>query len=147
MIYYQLPLSGRLNARPLAVLIVTGAVLAGLVVWQIRSVVNAKYPMIRAIEALFTLVPLLLLSYAAAYCAMSLSNDANFNETLTRTDGIYFTVTVFATVGFGDITAVTQSARLVVTSQMLIDLLIFGLGLRVFVDAVRRGRERQASST
>ena len=35
---------------------------------------------------------------------------------------------MFATVGFGDITAKTEVARLVVTVQMMIDLVILGLG-------------------
>jgi hypothetical protein len=42
-----------------------------------------------------------------------------FGERLTHTDGLYFTVTVFSTVGFGDITAKSQAARLVVTGQMI----------------------------
>jgi len=32
---------------------------------------------------------------------------------------LYFTVTVFATVGFGDITAKTEAARLVVTERWI----------------------------
>jgi len=44
-------------------------------------------------------------------------------------------------VGFGDITAVSQPARLVVTAQMLLDLLALGLGMRVFVEAVRLARQ------
>ncbi len=32
-------------------------------------------------------------------------DPAAFNETLTRIDSLYFTLTVFATVGFGDIAA------------------------------------------
>jgi Ion channel len=50
---------------------------------------------------------------------------------------------VFATVGFGDITAMTEAARLVVTVQMLIDLIILGLGARVIFGAVSRARQRQ----
>ena len=42
-----------------------------------------------------------------------LSQAGTFTEPLTRTDAQYFTVTIFATVGFGDITAVTQTARVV----------------------------------
>jgi len=38
----------------------------------------------------------------------------------------YFTVTVFSTVGFGDITAKTEAARLVVTGQMIVDLVASG---------------------
>jgi hypothetical protein len=66
---------------------------------------------------------------------------------MTRTNALYFTVTVFATVGFGDITAKTEAARLVVTGQMLIDLIILGLGARVIVGAVTRGRQRRPEAT
>ena len=66
----------------------------------------------------------------------------NFTEPLTRTDALYFTVTVFSTVGFGDITAKTEAARLVVTGQMIADLVVIGLGLKVIVGAVKRGRQQ-----
>jgi len=52
-------------------------------------------------------------------------------------------VTVFSTVGFGDITAKTETARLVVTGQMIADLVILGLAIKAIVGAVRRGRKRQ----
>ena len=45
-----------------------------------------------------------------------------FGEHLSHTDGPYFAVTVFSTVGFGDITAKTEGARLAVTGQMIADL-------------------------
>jgi voltage-gated potassium channel len=53
-------------------------------------------------------------------------------------------VTVFATVGFGDITATSQPARLIVTAQMILDL-ILGLGIRVFLGAVQRGRQQDTA--
>jgi hypothetical protein len=62
---------------------------------------------------------------------------------MTRTGALYLTVTVFATVGFGDLTAKTEAARLVVTGQMITDLIILGLGARVIVGAVTRGRQRR----
>ena len=71
----------------------------------------------------------------------------NFSQPLSRTDAIYFTVTVFATVGFGDITAKTEVARLVVTGQMLGDLIVLGLGVRVLLSAVQRGRQRPPADT
>jgi hypothetical protein len=64
---------------------------------------------------------------------------------MNRTDALYFTVTTFATVGFGDITATSQIARLMVTVQMVLDLLILGFGLRAFLGAVQMGRQRQAT--
>lgn len=49
------------------------------------------------------------------------------------------TVTVFSTVGFGDITAKTEAARLVVAGQIIADLITIGLAVRVIVGAVKQG--------
>jgi hypothetical protein len=94
----------------------------------------------RAIEALATSVPLFLLLFASAYVVMAKLSAGNFSQPLTRTDALYFTVTVLATVGFGDITAKTQTARLVVTAQMIADLVVIGLAIKVIVGAVQRRR-------
>jgi voltage-gated potassium channel len=75
---------------------------------------------------------------------MAQDGPANFStDTLTRTDALYFTVTTFATVGHGDISATSQSARIIVTAQMTLDLLVLGLGIRVFASAVQRSRPQQ----
>ena len=76
---------------------------------------------------------------------MAWADPSNFNVyPLTRTDSLYFTVTVFATVGFGDITATSQTGRLLVTAQMILDLIVLGLGIRVFLGAVQRGQQDMA---
>ena len=95
-------------------------------------------------EALAITVPLFLLLFASAYFVMEKGSPASFSHSLTRTDALYFTVTTFSTVGYGDITATSQTARVVVTVQMLLDLLALGLGIRVFVGAVQRARQSSA---
>jgi voltage-gated potassium channel len=55
-------------------------------------------------------------------------------------------VTIFSTVGFGDICATSQSARLTVTSQMILDMLVLGIGINAFVHAARVGRERKSAT-
>ena len=62
---------------------------------------------------------------------------------MSRTDSLYFTVTVFATVGFGDIAPRTELARLVVMSQMLFGLIAFGLVARLLLGAVQVADRRQ----
>jgi Ion channel len=114
-----------------------------LVAFQVRSIVRSRFPALRAIEALATSVPLFLLLFASAYAVLSTISVRNFGQPLTHTDALYFTVTVFSTVGFGDITAKTEAARLVVTSQMIADLLIIGLGIRIILGAVTRSRQQQ----
>ena len=62
---------------------------------------------------------------------------------MTRTDAMYFSTTIFTTVGFGDITAKSQAARVVVTLQMFLDLVILGLVARLVVNAVSIGKQRR----
>jgi Ion channel len=146
-LYYTLPFDHGSAVRAVVILGIGLATLVALVAFQVRSIVRSRYPGLRAVEALATSVPLFLLLYAATYVAISAAHADSFSESLTRTDSLYFTITVFATVGFGDITATTEGARLVVTGQMLADLVVLGLGVRVIVSAVSRGRQRKPADT
>jgi hypothetical protein len=143
-LFYVLPLDHIKNVA--AVLAGGLVILAAVTTFQLRAVVKHKYPAVRAIEALAVTVPLFLLLFASAYVTLADTNAANFStHPLTRTDSLYFTVSVFSTVGFGDITATSQSARLVVVGQMLLDLLALGLVVRAFVGAVQVARKQPAS--
>ncbi len=88
-------------------------------------------------------VPLLMVVFAATYCTVSAQLPESFTEPLGRTDGLYFTVTVFATVGFGDITPVTELARVLVMTQMLVGLLAVGVIAKVLFGAVQIAESRQ----
>jgi voltage-gated potassium channel len=142
-IYYLLPLDHPSTRSAVTILVIGLALLIGLVAFQVRSIVRSRFPALRAIEALAASVPLFLLLFASAYAVLSTISARNFGQPLTHTDALYFTVTVFSTVGFGDITAKTEAARLVVTSQMIADLLIIGLGIRVILGAVTRSRQQR----
>jgi voltage-gated potassium channel len=143
-IYYLLPLDRSSTGVAVMMLGIGLALLTGLIAFHVRTIVVSPHPALRAAEALATSVPLFLLLFAATYTVMSRLSAGDFSEPLTRTDALYFTVTVFATVGFGDIAAKTETARLVVTGQMIADLIVIGLGLRVIVGAVSHGRQRRA---
>lgn len=122
------------------------AALAALTVWHVRAVTRSTYPGVRAMEALTTSIPFLLLSFAAAYYMMERNSAAAFGTALTRLDAVYFSVTVFATVGFGDIAAHTELARGVVTAQMIVDFLFLGIVARVLLSAVKLSRGGDAPS-
>jgi Ion channel len=96
-----------------------------------------------AVEALATSLPLFLLLFSGTYVVLAAVSASNFGQKLTHTDALYFTVTVFTTVGFGDITAKSEGARLLVTAQMMADLVVLGIGAKIILGAVTRGRQRQ----
>jgi voltage-gated potassium channel len=139
-IYYLLPLDRTSIWGAVAMLGAGLLALIGLIVFQVRSVIKATYPAQRAVEALATSAPLFLLLFAGTYFVMG---SENFSEPMSRTDALYFTVTVFATVGFGDIVATSEAARALVTGQMVAGIVVIGIGARIIVDAVKYGRDQQ----
>jgi RsiW-degrading membrane proteinase PrsW (M82 family) len=142
-IYYQLPLDHSSTWIAVTMLVIGLVALIGLVAFQVRCILVSQFPALRGVQALATSIPLFLLLFASTYVVMATISASNFSEPLTRTDALYFTVTVFSTVGFGDITAKTEAARLVVTGQMIADLVVIGLAVKVIVGAVKGGRQQQ----
>jgi len=148
VVYYTMPLN-RGGSLP-ALLVGLGA-LAALVAWQIRAVTTSPSPRLRAIEALATSIPLYIVLFSVSYATTSFWDPDAFTEELDRTDALYFTITTLATVGFGDITPVSQAARIAVTVQMVSGLVLLGLVIKAFLSAVevglRNASGRQGSQT
>jgi voltage-gated potassium channel len=146
LIYYRLPLASAWGGRTVIGFLLGLIALVILVAWQARAIAHDPYPRLRGIEALATAVAYFLILFASTYFLAARSEPGAFSEPLTRTDALYFAVTIFTSVGFGDITAVTQPARVMVTIQMLGSLAFLGVGARVLVTAVqsnlRRTRDR-----
>jgi voltage-gated potassium channel len=140
-LYYLLPLDDLSTAT--SVLILTLGLIGVVVIigWEVWIIAKSPYPGIQAIEALAVILPLFLLLFSTTYFLMEHTSAGNFSQPLSRTDALYFTVTTFTTVGYGDITARSQGARLVVIGQMITDLAVIGFGVKVLFGAVnmRRG--------
>jgi len=145
VIYYLLPLDRASSSVAVAILVTGLVVFIALAAFHVRAILRSSHPELRGIEALAIDVPLFLLLFAATYVVLAANSASNFGEHLSHTDGLYFTVTVFSTVGFGDITAKSETARLLVTGQMIADLIILGVAIKVIFGAVKRGRQQQST--
>jgi voltage-gated potassium channel len=143
VLYLVLPFDrlGRLSA--VALLLGGLVLLMATLALQTRSILRADRPRLRAIEIAATALMLLLVVFSASYVSMSSQDPASFSEPLDRASALYFCVTVLSTVGFGDIVPRTGAARLVVSLQMLLDLVLIGAVARIIVEAARRGVERK----
>lgn len=142
-LYYVAPLDGPLRLGTLIAFGLGLLVFAGLITWQVRATIRSDVPMLRAALALATSVTLLLVLYASLYSVIGYNQLDSFTQPLSRTDGLYFTVSVFSTVGFGDIAPRSELARIVTMTQMLFGLVVFGLIVRTLLGAVQVAVQRR----
>ncbi|TDD88908.1 potassium channel protein [Actinomadura darangshiensis] len=141
-VYFAAPLTRSFTTVTFVALTGALVVLGVLVAWQARAIVRSPSPRLRTAEALGTSIPLFVVVFAASYCLMGNATPDAFTEPLTHIDALYFTITVFSSVGFGDIAPRSQAARALTTVQMLGDLVILGVAVKVLFEAMRRGVER-----
>jgi hypothetical protein len=146
VVYALVPVAS-ITGLTTALRLIAGVVLVTAVIaWEVRAVLAAHYPWVRAAEAVVVAITLFTIVFALLYLGLAVANPANFTQPLDRVSAFYFTVTILATVGFGDIAAHSDVARLVVTVQMVLDLTLIAVIARVFVWAARSGVARQHDS-
>ena len=143
--YFFAPLDRSMSPGTIVKLALLTLAILAMMGWQIFRITRSEYPTLRAVEALAFIVPAYLVLFAAIYFLMNHHNQATFGTSQTKLDSLYFSATVFTTVGFGDISAKTQAARIVVLCQMMLDLVVLGLVVRLIVNAIKIGQKRRSS--
>ncbi len=144
VLYYVVPLDGVDGAAVALGLAVGLLVFIALVASQVWRIARSDYPRLRAIEAMSTAAPLFLVIFAVTYYLMNRAQPGSLSEPLSRTDSLYYTITVFSTVGFGDIVPLSEPARITTMVQMLADLVFIGVVARLLLRAVGSGLQRKA---
>ena len=143
--YFLIPTKSAAQGSDVPWLILALCIFAAVAALQIPAIVRAPYPIVRAVGTMAILVSLYLLIFARVYLSLSLGDPPAITRPLDTTTALYFTITVFATVGFGDILAQTNSTMLLVTFQMLLNLAVLGTLIRLVSTAARRGVARRHS--
>lgn len=151
-LYAVLPAADRTGIGTLLELLVGLVILGALLAWQVLKIMGAEHPELRAAEALATAVPVVLIVFAFTYLSLSHVQPRSFSEPLDHVRAIYFVITVISTVGFGDIVPKTDAAMIVVSFQIMLDLvLLVGIVRAVFfaaqVGVRRRQSEREAATS
>ena len=141
--YYLAPLDRPLDTGTLIEFLLALAVVGAVIAWEVRNILISDVPRLRAVQTVAVGVPMLLLVFASVYVQIETSQPNSFSETLSRTDALYFTVTVFSTVGFGDIAPKSELARIVTMSQMLTGLIVLGLVAKIVFGAVQTAVARR----
>lgn len=141
VVYYLVPVPGQMRQGSWAILFGCGVVALGLLItlaiW--RLVGSGEQIRIRALVLLLVLTVLFF-----AWCDDSVARlPGQFVDLHTKTDALYFTVSTVATVGFGDVHAVGQLARVAVTMQIVFNLVFLGAALAMISGFVRERAQRR----
>ena len=144
-LYYRAPLDRPLDGFTGVLFLAALLAFGGVIAFQLRGILRARHPRLQAIRALAVGLPMLLVVFASTYWIVASQQPDAFTQSLNRTDGLYFTVTVFSTVGFGDIAPVSQLARILVTVQMIVGLITVGLIAKLVVGAVNVAVARRSA--
>jgi voltage-gated potassium channel len=146
-LYYVVPAGSNTPAYDVIRLVVGLVLVIAVVAWQASHIVKSELPELRAVQALGVVLPLFLVVFSSVYLSLWDSSRTSFSQALDHTRALYFTITVFSTVGFGDITPTTDPARILVSIQMLLDLVILGLVVRYLITAAKVGLARNDQTT
>src|SRR3954468_2410136 len=100
VLYYVAPLDRPLDGVTGVLFLVALALFMGFIAFQVRGILRSAHPRLQAIRAVAVGLPLLWVVFASTYWIVAAEQPGSFSEPLDRTDGLYFTITVFTTVGF-----------------------------------------------
>lgn len=144
-LYAFLPLSRSSTASSALLVAGFSAVLIFGVVFlrQVRRITRSPYPLVAGAEAMVFILAAFVVGFALIYVTLATADPEAFSQPLNRVAAIYFAITVLATVGFGDIAPVDDVARIVVSVQMLADLFLIAVALRLVIVLAQRAARRQ----
>ncbi len=126
MIASNIWISSHFNKITIAYIVVVLSLLASYRIFNVKSQPNrfSYYQILVFISVV--------LSFLYGIVGSYLIKD-QFNGLKTWGDSVYFTLITYSTIGYGDITPVTQTARIFVTTMVLIGLGTFATALTVVV--------------
>ncbi|MER7015798.1 potassium channel family protein [Saccharopolyspora sp. NPDC000359] len=134
-VYYALPLGTLGLVGTLGSLVVFGVgliVVSVLITVQVRRFRSGgRQHHGSSIAGVVAALYLAVLFFAAVYAGMAHHEPGSIAELRTKTDALYFALSITSTVGFGDVHAVSQFARAVAAVHMAFNIGFLGVALAV----------------
>ena len=140
--YFLIPWEGRNGSSLYLRLAIALVVIVAVSVLAVRHVLRSEFPVLRAVEMVAVVVTFAIVVFASVYVLVSKREPSAFSEPLDRVDALYFSLTTSTTVGFGDINAKSDQARISVMVHMVANVVVLGVAARVLLNTARRRIQR-----
>jgi len=127
LFYYFVPVGDEEHPIWRWTLFIVGlALLSYLIIRQLMNQLAAgPDPGVRVRSLIILLYPVVVL-FALTYYIVQTTDPTQFESLETRTDALYYTVITLGTVGYGDVHAAGQMARVISMIQVAFDLVVIG---------------------
>ena len=112
--------------------------------WQVKRIHRSGSPETRWVESVIVLGVLFVAVFARGYRILAVRDLSAFNQPLNMLDSYYYTLTVFSTVGFGDIVPKIAITKVLTMAQIVGNLAVLGLVVRVLAAASSHARASRA---
>lgn len=117
------------------------AVLVGGAVVQYRRAASRDH---QQVDALVGAIVGVLTTFALAFHVLEVHRPGELDGLATRVDALYFSASTMLTIGYGDVHAVGQTARVVVLVQMALDVVVVATAAGILSSRMRRAAELRA---
>jgi voltage-gated potassium channel len=138
-LYFVVPVSPRLPAEAIVLRALAAvaalAILAFAILWQVR--LTMEHGLDRRVDGLVVSLVIVVLAFALGFYLLNAQDPEQLEGLATRVDALYFTMSTLTTVGFGDVHATGQSARIMVVIQMAFNLVFVATAAAVLSARVR----------
>ena len=137
VIFFVVPVETDPNAARMGVRVLVSLLMVGGVTWLVTGMVRRQLTApTREARSLAHLVVALvagLLVFALADYVVARAAPAQFVDLETRIDALYFALTTLTTVGYGDVHAQGQFARVLVSVQLAFSIGVIATGVSLVV--------------
>ncbi|MFE3546085.1 potassium channel family protein [Nocardia sp. NPDC059177] len=143
LLYYSVPVAwatdldawpGRVSGVVTFVIGVVG--LAWLVWRRIDHFLRAPAEAGGRVDGVLLLVCIVCVVFALYYYRLQQQDPSQFAGLETRTDSLYYTMVTLGTIGYGDVHAAGQAARIATMVQVVFDLVVFGTFVTIITSSV-----------
>jgi voltage-gated potassium channel len=121
-------------------------VVGWIVVREARRRTAGIGPRLRGLHLVLAL-ELVLVAFALMYFTLAVNGTDQFVGIATRIDALYFSTVTMTTVGFGDIVPRGQTARALVSLQLVFDVVFIALVANLVRQGLRARAHTQDAST
>lgn len=145
--YAIVPVSVTVEAGPLLRLASVAVLLLGAGGVTVRQLRLSLDDSDRHVDGLVLAVTLITVAFATVFHALETHHPGQVAGLDTKVDAFYFTLSTMLTVGYGDIHAQGQAARVLVVVQMVFDVVLVAAAATVLSSRVKRAAATRRGGT